>query len=159
MTELSVSLTITTVETGLNIISVFSIRVLVNYNYTLHIAIHECVQLYHLIMLITIYKIILLYSKLSLYMKFKWTLFRNNKEREGHQMVKHRDIRDPNLRKQLALIINNLLFNNEPRTTLIPIQRIQLREIEWFPYNAYSYPIQLLCKCPKMKLNCFANTF
>lgn len=110
-------------------------------------------------MFITRYKIILLYSKLSLYIKFKRTLSRNNKEREGHQTIKHGDIRDPNLRKQLALSINNLIFNNEPRTALIPIQRIQLREKEWFPYNAYSYPIQLLCKCPKMKLNCFANIF
>lgn len=55
---------------------------------------------------------------------------RNNKDREGHHMVKHGDIREPNMRKQLALSINNLMFNNEPRTTLIPSQRIQLREIE-----------------------------
>lgn len=45
-------------------------------------------------------------------------------------MVKQGDIREPNMRKQLALSINNLMFNNEPRTTLIPSQRIQLREIE-----------------------------
>lgn len=45
-------------------------------------------------------------------------------------MVKQGDIREPNMRKQLALSINNLMFNNELRTTLIPSQRIQLREIE-----------------------------
>lgn len=81
-------------------------------------------------MFIAIYKTILLYSKLSLYIKFKWILSRNNKDREGHHMVKQGDIREPNMRKQLALSINNLMFNNEPRTTLIPSQRIQLREIE-----------------------------
>lgn len=57
---------------------------------------------------------------------------KNNKESEGCQLdaLKHRDIKDPNMRKQSASSINNLLCNDEPRTTLIPIQMIKLKEKE-----------------------------
>jgi hypothetical protein len=73
--------------------------------------------------------------------------------------LKHGDIKDPNMRKQSASSINNLLCNDEPRLTLIPIQAIKLKEKEWSHADAYLYPIPLLCKCLKMKLTCFANTF
>lgn len=86
---------------------------------------------------------------------------KNNKESEDCQLdaLKHRHIKDPNMRKQSASNINNLLCNDEPSTTSIPIQMIKLKEKEWTHADAYSYPIPLLCKCLKTKLTCFANTF
>lgn len=113
-------------------------------------------------MFITLFKNPFLYSKLNWYIKLQWTLSRNEKESEGRQLsmpLKHGDIKEPNMRKQSVSSINNLLCNDEPRTTLIPTQTIKLKEKEWSHGDAYSYPTPLLCKCLKIKLTSFANTF